>query len=134
MKFITTLKRKCRPSAKPKVKIIPDRSCRICGFIKPRESEDNIGYCLYFDDTIKPGESLKIPYGAEKELAAQCEHYFRYVDALTKGEFLQWRLNLEIAARQHRMKRMLDVIAVLAFGVEAIHLLVSLKAERIIGF
>ncbi len=105
----------------------PDKSCRICGFLVPQEtSVGNAGYCLYFDDTQKPGESLKIPVGAEKEIAGQCQHYFRRVPAMTHGEFVQWRTNLEVAAGQRGIKRALNIISVLAFVVVAANLAVNI--------
>lgn len=97
------------------------RSCKICGFLVPNETAvGNIGYCLYYDDMEKSGESLKIPDGAEKEIASTCRHYFRRVQGMTNGEFIQWRTNLEIAASQHRIRRILNIIAILGFIVSLV--------------
>jgi len=104
-----------------------DKSCRICGFFVPQEtSVGNAGYCLYYDDMQKPGESLKIPAGAEKEIAGPCEHYFRRVPAMTQGEFVQRRTNREVAAGQRGIKRALNIISVLAFVVVAANLAVNI--------
>ena len=104
-----------------------NKSCRICGFFVPQEtSVGNAGYCLYYDDTQKPGESLKIPAGAEKEIAGQCNHYFRRVLVITEGEFVQWRTNLEVTAGQRGIKRALNIISVLAFIVVAANLAMNI--------
>jgi len=103
------------------LEIKQSRSCKICGFLVPNETVvGNIGYCLYYDDMEKSGESLKIPDGAEKEIASTCRHYFRKVPALTHGEFIQWRTNLEIAAGQRRIRRILNIIAILGFIVSLV--------------
>ncbi|MGD0845707.1 MAG: hypothetical protein ABSA06_15265 [Geobacteraceae bacterium] len=95
-----------------------DMSCRICGFFVPRETENgNAGYCLYFDDVQKLGESLKIPLGAGKESANSCRHYFRRVPTMTQVEFLQWRVSAEIVGGQRKIKSLLNFIAILGFFV-----------------
>jgi len=106
---------------------LSDKCCRICGFFVHQEtSVGNAGYCLYFDDMRKPGESLKIPTGSEKEIAGSCKHYFRRVPAMTQGEFVQWRTSLEVAEGQRGIKRALNIISVLAFVVVAANLVVNL--------
>jgi len=106
---------------------LPDKSCRICGFFVPQEtSVGNAGYCLYFDDMQKPGESLKIPTGSEKEIAGSCAHYFRRVPVMSQGEFVQWRTNLEVAAGQRGIRRTLNIISALAFVVVAANLAVNI--------
>ena len=104
----------------------PDKSCAICGFFVPRETGNgNSGYCLYFDDAEKPGESLKIPIGDEKETGTNCRHYFRRVSTLSQGEFLQWRVGTEIAAGQRNIKTLLNFIAILGFLVGAASLILN---------
>jgi hypothetical protein len=104
-----------------------NKSCSICGFFVPRKtSVGNAGYCLYYDDMERQGESMKIPEGAEKEIAATCKQYFRRVPELTHGEFVQWRTNLEVAAGQRGIKRALNIISVLAFVVVAANLAVNI--------
>lgn len=98
------------------LEIKQSRSCKICGFLVENETAvGNIGYCLYYDDLEKAGESLKIPDGAEKEIASTCRHYFRRVPTITQGEFIQWRTNLEVTAGQRRIRRTLNIIAILGF-------------------
>lgn len=100
------------------LEIEQSRSCKICGYFVPNETAvGNAGYCLYYDDMTKSGESLKIPDGAEKEIASTCSHYFRRVPSLTQGEFIQWRTNLEVAAGQRSVRRVLNIIAILGFFV-----------------
>ncbi|MRR55690.1 MAG: hypothetical protein EG822_14500 [Deltaproteobacteria bacterium] len=107
-----------------------NKSCRICGYLVPKETAvGNIGYCLYFDDMQKPGESLKIPEGEEKEIAGSCKHYFRRIPSLNQGDFVQWRTNVELAAGQRKLQRTLDIIAVLAFLVTAANLVVDIYAK-----
>jgi len=108
--------------------IKPDKSCAICGFFVPRETVNgNAGYCLYFDDSRKPGESLKIPIGDEKETGTNCGHYFRRVQSLSQGEFLQWRVGTEIAAGQRNIKTLLNIIAILGFLVGTASLVLNAR-------
>jgi hypothetical protein len=98
------------------MKISPNKSCIICGFfVENPTMSGNAGYCLYYDDKHKSGESLKIPEGTEKDLAKDCEHYFRRVPTLTQGDFIQWRLNTEMVAGQRHIKKLLNMIAILGF-------------------
>jgi hypothetical protein len=112
-----------------------DMSCRICGFFVPRETENgNAGYCLYFDDRQKPGESLKIPTGAEKEVANSCRHYFREVPTLSQGEFLQWRISTEIVGGQRKIRLLLHIIAILGFLVGVASLVLTAVHGKEVAF
>jgi len=113
-----------------------DRSCRICGFFKQNPTTDNIGYCLYFDEINRnniwrkicywigfvkfTGESLKIPDGDEKSTALKCKKYFRTVPDMSRGEFLNWRVGIEIFNTQMKIFIVANFIAFITMAATCI--------------
>lgn len=94
-----------------------NRSCQLCGFFVYRlaETAGNLGFCLFFDDIEKRGESLKIPIGEERSCAEKCPEYFRKVRSMSTGEFLSWRTEVATYKSQRGVAREARIITFLAF-------------------
>ena len=109
-----------------------DKNCKICGFFvdNPTTTAGNAGYCLFYDEKGNAGEmtgeSTKIPDGEERAIAATCKTYFRKVPALTKGDFLTWRIGAATFKIQQKLDKRIQILTGLAVIIAALQICIAI--------